>query len=63
LSGFRLDIPWQQFLDAVDQVLGDAWTERSTVGFRVDSVQLGGSDQTVKGTAALSPPRSDPAKR
>ena len=41
------DARWQQFVELVDGVLGDAFADVSQVGFGVDSVELGGDDQAV----------------
>jgi len=48
------EIPGQQFFDAVDGVLCDAGQYVPQVTLRIDSVQLGCSDQTVNCCGAFS---------
>jgi hypothetical protein len=36
------EIPGQQFVDAVDPMLGDAFEDAPQVGFRIEVIELGG---------------------
>jgi hypothetical protein len=47
-------IPWQQIGDAADGVLGDAGEHGSEIVLRVDSVELGRTDERVDGSGALA---------
>src|SRR5689334_17130484 len=42
-----LEVPWQQFSDAVDRMITDACKYADQVSFRVQTIQLGRADQTV----------------
>ena len=39
--------PWQQFIDAIDGMLGDASDEVAQVGLGIKAIQFGGSCQSV----------------
>lgn len=41
---FQLQVPGQQFVDAVDGVVGDLGEDFSQIGLRVDAVELCGAD-------------------
>ena len=42
-------VPWEQFGDAVDVVVGDAGQDIAEPGFGIETVELGGFDQGVDG--------------
>ena len=48
------EIPWKQFFDAVDWMFGDADQYLAEIGFRVQSIQLGGAHQRVNGGSAFA---------
>ena len=48
------DIPGQQLLDAVDRVIGDLFEHAAEVEFRIESVQLGCSQQRIDGSGTFS---------
>jgi len=48
------EVPGQQFVDAVDRVIGDAREHVAEVGFRIDAVQLGRADQAVDRGGAVA---------
>lgn len=56
LGGNRagLDVPWQQFFDAVDRVLSDAGEDMAEIEFWIDPVELGGSHKSVDGGCAMA---------
>ena len=56
------DVPGQQFVDAVDRVVGDAGQDVAQIGLGIEAVELGGLDQGVDGGGAPAA-ASDPAKR
>jgi hypothetical protein len=39
--------PWQQFIDAIDGVLGDASDDVAQVGLGIKAIQFGGTNQSV----------------
>jgi hypothetical protein len=41
------DDPWQQFVDAIDGVLGDASDDVAQVGLGIKAIQFGGTNQSV----------------
>src|SRR5271155_2033793 len=41
------EIPWQEILDAVDRMIGDAGQHISEIRFGIETVELGGADQAV----------------
>ncbi|AIP35837.1 hypothetical protein DR64_5508 [Paraburkholderia xenovorans LB400] len=41
------DDPWQQFVDAIDRVLGDASDDVAQVGLGIKAIQFGGTDQGI----------------
>ena len=41
------DVPWQQLLDAVDGMLGDALEHMAQLGFGIEAVELGGANQRI----------------
>ena len=49
-----VDIPGQQFGDAVDRVVGDAAEHVTQVGFGIEAVQFGRLDQRVYRCGALA---------
>ena len=54
-AGFReAGVPGQQFAEAVDGVIGEAFEDITQVGFRIDAVKLGRAQQAVDGRRALS---------
>ena len=48
------DVPGQEFFDAVDWMLGDACQDRAQVERRIESIQLGCSDERVKRRSPLT---------
>jgi len=48
-------ISWEQFIEPLDEMLGDAGQNAGEPGLRIDIVHLGRDDQ-----AACAPPRSEP---
>lgn len=48
------DVPGQEFGDAVDGVVGDAFEDMVEVEFRVLTVELGCAEQGVDGGGAFS---------
>src|SRR5712664_1854099 len=53
-SGFRYEGPGQEFLDAVDRMIGDAGQHVAEIRFGVETVEFGGADQTVNRGGALT---------
>jgi len=53
-SSVSLDIPGQQFLDAVDGMLRDAREHPVQIEFGVHSVELGTSHKRVDGSCAIA---------
>ena len=49
----RCGVPGQQFVDAVDLVIGDAFGNTGEPDLRVDAVEPGGSDQGVGNRSRL----------
>ena len=47
-------IPRQQFIDAIDRVLGDTFEHAPQVGFRIDVIEFGRADQRVDASGALA---------
>ena len=39
----RSPVPWQQFVDAIDRMIGDAGEDVGEIGFGVEAVHLGAS--------------------
>jgi hypothetical protein len=39
--------PWQQFVDAIDGMLGDASDDVAQVGLGIKAIQFDGADQSV----------------
>lgn len=52
MSGWEL--PWQQVVDALDGVVGDASEDLFEIELRVESIQLGGAEQRVDGSGAFA---------
>ncbi len=48
------EMPWQQFLDAVDGMLGDAREHLAQVSFRIQAIELGRADKAVEGGGSLA---------
>ncbi len=42
----RDPVPWQQIVDAIGQVIGDAGQDVGVPGLRIKAVQLGGAYRT-----------------
>ena len=42
-----MEIPRQQFVDAVDGMVGDAGQHLAQIGFGIEAVELGRTDQAV----------------
>ena len=49
-------IPWEQFVDAVDFVIGDAGENVAEIGFGINGVELAGFDEGVDGSGAIAAP-------
>src|ERR1700726_622072 len=49
-----VDVPWQQFGDPIDGVIGDAGKHVAQVGFGVEAVQFRRLDQRVHGGGPLA---------
>lgn len=47
LGTFRRDVPRQEFVDAVDRMIGDAGQHIAEIGFGVEVVEFGAADQAV----------------
>jgi len=50
----RLDVPWQQLVDTVDVVLGDALEHMAQVGLGIEPVELGRTQQRVHGRSTVT---------
>jgi hypothetical protein len=46
--------PWQQFVDAIDGMLGDASDDLAQVGLGIKAIQFGGANQGVDRGAAFA---------
>jgi hypothetical protein len=51
---FRREVPGQEFLDAVDRMIGDAGQHVSEIGFGIETVEFGAADQGVDRGGALA---------
>ena len=49
----RVEIPGEEFLDAVDGVIGDLFEHAAEIELRIQPVELGGSQQRVDGGGAV----------
>ena len=58
-SGCRLPVPGQQFVDAIDRMVGDSCEDVAQIGLRVASVHFGGLDESVVRIPMKSPRRSE----
>ena len=47
-----MPIPWQQLVEPLNRMLGDASENVGEPGLRIDVVELGGGDQGVDGRGA-----------
>jgi hypothetical protein len=56
------DAPGQQFVNAVDRVIGDAGQHVAQVSARVDTIEFAAADERVHRGCPLAP-LSEPAKR
>ena len=52
----RLGIPGEQFVDAVDLVIGDTLEDLGEPGLRVDAIEPDGLDQGLPGAPSLADP-------
>src|SRR5512143_3900838 len=50
----RADVPGEQVADAIDGVAGDAGEHVAEVGFGIEAVELGGLDQGIEGSGAIT---------
>src|SRR5512142_1686586 len=50
----RADVPGGQVADAIDGVAGDAGEHVAEVGFGIEAVELGGLDQGIEGSGAIT---------
>src|SRR5512144_3145923 len=50
----RADVPGEQVADAIDGVGGDAGEHVAEVGFGIEAVVLGGWDQGIEGSGAIT---------
>ena len=48
------DVPWQEFFDLVDRMVGDLFEHVMKIEFGVEPVELGRSEQRVDGCGAFS---------
>ena len=51
---FRREVPGQEFLDAVDGMIGDAGQHVSEIRFGIETVEFGAADQAVDRGGALA---------
>lgn len=54
-----MEVPRQEFIDLVDEMIGDAGTDVTQVGFRIETIEFCSFNHGM--AAAPSPPLSDPA--
>ena len=47
-------VPGQEFVDAVDGMIGDAFEHLAQIEFRIDAVQLGRAEQSIDRSRAFS---------
>ena len=47
LGGVGREVPGQEFLDAVDRMVGDAGQHVAEIRFGIETVEFGGADQAV----------------
>ena len=47
LGAFLREVPRQEFVDAVDRVVGDAGQHVAEIGFGIENVEFGVTDQAV----------------
>ena len=48
------EVPWQQISDPADGMVGDAFEHQMEIEFRIETVELGASEQRVDGGGAFS---------
>jgi hypothetical protein len=48
------DIPWQQFLDAIDGMVGDTREHVAQILFGIQAVEFGRADQGIEGGGAFA---------
>ena len=48
------DVPGQQFLDAIDRMVGDRRQDRAQVECRIEAIQFGGSDEAVERCSSMA---------
>ena len=53
-SSVSLDVPGEQFFDAVDGMLRDAGEHLAQIEFGIHSVELGASHEAVDGSSAMA---------
>src|SRR5439155_19514831 len=50
----HIPVPWQEFGDAIDGVIGDAGQDGTQIRLGIETIELGGFDERVDGSSPLA---------